>query len=611
MDIQLMPDEQEQIDSVLLSFIERSENQGAELQQLAFDATQILGNTEERWNKQKEMGGIKRFWHKVSGGASRDNASNTDDMIQVQKFAFRFLQILQERQLMLAHTMLAVKNNLAELAIEQKETKAAIVEMAKRISRRFNQLEQRAEKLEISDSIQTWLLTIEEEDYLLDFPPRIRFLTVLKQFYTQKNMDWNMGELKMFRSALRRVKLDHKETIKLSVFVSELIEELQKKELLECYNDLLYLTDEQDQEIGMNFLMENVSIPGLLALKQLPESFERLQPAIEVLQENLEIEPIQAMCKVVDKDIRRTFFIDLDQQVGLFELGVQLLSGFALSRELSSDMTGSTSMDDPAGTAENSLSKEDEKLLSEWLEENDFIDIHTPNDEGSSYPLRAAIFEEDCSMARLLLKKGADPNAAEFEGIEMPPLHMILPVGLSDRYETKNATVMQTITDMVKLLLEYGADPNARAENNATAAFEFEGVEMSPLHTILSAGLSALNDLDENATVMQAVIDRAKLLLEYGADPNARAEFEEIEMSPLHMILSLGLVDNNEFKATVMQATIDRVKLLLESGADPNTTVEFHGVEMPPLLVILSVGLDLKYALNMIVKQDNCYAGNN
>jgi hypothetical protein len=79
--------------------------------------------------------------------------------------------------------------------------------------------------------------------------------------------------------------------------------------------------------------------------------------------------------------------------------------------------------------------------------------------------------------------------------------------------------------DVVKILLEYRADPNAKAKDGGT-----------PLHWAADRGH----------------VDVARLLLEHRADPNARAI---IGGTPLHW--------------AVYKGHVDVVRLLLEHGADP------------------------------------------
>lgn len=96
--------------------------------------------------------------------------------------------------------------------------------------------------------------------------------------------------------------------------------------------------------------------------------------------------------------------------------------------------------------------------------------------------LGLAIFFRHPQLARDLVERGADVNAAAKNPQAVAPVHAAAAV--SDR-----ATM--------KLLLEHGADPNAKQQSSVT-----------PLHGAASRG----------------DIEMAKLLLAYGADPHAKTD---------------------------------------------------------------------------------------
>ena len=216
---------------------------------------------------------------------------------------------------------------------------------------------------------------------------------------------------------------------------------------------------------------------------QLPDSFQRLWPAVEVLQENLNIKPLQALQQVIHKDIGKTYFIDLDHQLTLFELGVQLLSGFSLATNL----------------------LEQQQKLDQWLKDNSFSSIHAKIDttiivEGEEIkkndwtPLHSAAYSGQTQIAVLLLQHGADVHAKDNKG--WTPLHR---------------TARNGNTEIAVQLLQHGADIHAKQNNNWT-----------PLHY---------------ATRYCDIPELTKLLLQHGADVNAK---EEDNWTPLHLAAQEG-----------------------------------------------------------------------
>ena len=591
------------------AFIERSKHNTTQLQQLALDASQVLVCTQERLTKQQSMGGIKRFWHIVSGKARQDSLANTAALIKAQQLAIHFMKGLLVNQLILGATMLAIKHNLnqlardlqetkdqmqklaeytdqrfaaqdqrtQELAMDLQETKRLITQMAQAIDQRFTELEQRTERLEVHSSIHTWLNIIEDEKYLRQMPPTLRFLTVLKQFYLQKEgAQWNISELKLFRTALRKVELDHEQVIELGQFVANLVEELQdpnNPQAIQNYQDLLHLQTPQGQPIGMEYLQENISIPSLLALKQLPDSFQRLGPAVRVLQGNLGITALQALQQVVHNDISETYFIDLKQQLSLFELGAQLLSGFSLATNLP-EAQKQEAQKQKAQQLETQRKQEAKQRLNQWLQDNGFRHIQA-KDNNRWTPLHAAADNGNMEIAELLLQHGADVHAKT--NIDSKFLHRAARDG---KTEVDKKVLLYTVfsgihargeddwtplhlaasngkTEVANLLLEHDADVHAKTDKGSTplhlAAFNGK-TEVAKVLLQHGADVHAKNNGSTplHLAAFNGKTEVAKVLLQHGADVHAKNNGS----TPLHSAAYRGQTEVAE--------------LLLQHGADVN-----------------------------------------
>jgi ankyrin repeat protein len=180
---------------------------------------------------------------------------------------------------------------------------------------------------------------------------------------------------------------------------------------------------------------------------------------------------------------------------------------------------------------------------------------------GTSSELINAITQDDLSHVASLLSEGADPNAPDERGWR--PLHAA--IGHVD-FE-KPIDYVKSI-DFVRLLLEHGANVNEW-------------------------------DVHHNETPILSACDppniaAARLLLEAGADPNARrsdgesplrlcAAAQDLEMVRLLLQYGAGKTINEyggvlAWTALAHAASnfdIPMIELLLRAGADPGLTAEF------------------------------------
>ena len=172
----------------------------------------------------------------------------------------------------------------------------------------------------------------------------------------------------------------------------------------------------------------------------------------------------------------------------------------------------------------------DVKRVKELLEKG--ADPNARDEDGRT-PLYWAAFRGHVEVVKLLLEHGADPNAEDEAG--RTPLHAAMFYGCIEVAKHVYMHCLQqrqvSLVEVVKLLLQHGADPDARDKYGRT-----------PLHDAACLGH----------------VEIVKLLLELGADPNAQDKNGE---TPLHTALSRCNVE--------VVKRLEVVKLLLEHGADP------------------------------------------
>jgi hypothetical protein len=199
----------------------------AEAHQLALDATRLLTCSQDRLDDYRSMGFFKRVWSKLTGKTGDIQRANQADLLEAQKIAWRYLELLNERDLLQAQSMISIRNNLLTLATREEKTREEVARLADKVYERFVKLELRVEKLEAAQQIHGWLITIKTRDYDEKYPPHLRLLRVVNDFLGLKPGSWIMNELRYLEQALTDVKLDRKRSLSPREFLRGLVDEIE------------------------------------------------------------------------------------------------------------------------------------------------------------------------------------------------------------------------------------------------------------------------------------------------------------------------------------------------------------------------------------------------
>jgi uncharacterized protein len=186
------------------------------------------------------------------------------------------------------------------------------------------------------------------------------------------------------------------------------------------------------------------------------------------------------------------------------------------------------------------------------------VDLNAKAPDGTT-ALLVAIINSHYDLAAMLLAKGADANVADSTG--MGPLYAAVDMNTLSwaigRAAPRQVDQLDSL-DTIRLLLEWGADPNAQLRTRKLARGQNGG---DP-------------DLGEGTTpLMRAAktgdLAAMRLLLDYGADPSTRQK----NGTTLFMIAAgmgwRGGFDTNRHRGTEPGA-IETMKLCLALGADIN-----------------------------------------
>jgi len=194
-------------------------------------------------------------------------------------------------------------------------------------------------------------------------------------------------------------------------------------------------------------------------------------------------------------------------------------------------------------------------------------------------PLLFAARNAELDALRLLLDHGADAND-------------VAPDGTS----ALNVAIVNAFYEVASVLLDHGADPN------------LPDARGSPLHTIAwlrkpgatdrAGGVGELATAAPRPVGKVTSLELAQKLLDHGANPNVRIDWEEIKFEPLGgttrnppgLLLGRHLLTYNgatAFYVAAKNGDVEYMQLLAAGGADPSITNRFG---ITPLM--MAAGLD-------------------
>lgn len=334
----MTPAEEKSLDSKIELMMNWAKSHKAEAEQLAMDAARLLACSSERTDsieKLGQQGFFKRCWNRFNGEAGAMERANVNDLIQLQKMGFRYVNMLQEQQVLMAHSLLSLKNNLNSLAVKEEKTVQLIQELAKRTLKRLEDLEKRTDQLEQTLNIQGWALTLKARKYHSKYPTEyMRLFRVLNDFYTLKNDNWNYQDLLYISTAIDTVGMDPEQKISLNTLIDRLVDEIQSENVgFDSYTQAISEFIPEGIENFSQYALENISSPVFATLHGIKLYFKDRLEMVEEISEISDIPVSEALKKVLRKSIKN-MNVDLDYEFPLAETAIELLGCMRLSEKL-------------------------------------------------------------------------------------------------------------------------------------------------------------------------------------------------------------------------------------------------------------------------------------
>lgn len=238
-------------------------------QQLAMDASRMLGASQDRLRRHSEAGFCRRLVGALSGRTTQNALSNNMDMLAMQKVAWHYLQQLQQQNLINAQAIAVIRNNLGtmnEYIIETRD----FLELA------IDKINSRLRHVENNVRFTRWSLNIEANKRRYKSLSGALLVVQLSYDFLLKHRDVELTyeDINHLIVSLEELGINCDEDVRLLDFIIEIIDQLDLAGI-DAYNRYIALwTDDCQVESG--FIQANVSGLGFNALYYLSEQHSRI-----------------------------------------------------------------------------------------------------------------------------------------------------------------------------------------------------------------------------------------------------------------------------------------------------------------------------------------------
>lgn len=254
--------------------VEKHRANAAVTQQLAMDASRLITASQERLAHQSEAGFFKRLARAVSGKTSENQALNQVDMLQMQRFAWHYLQQLQQQNLITAQGIAVIRNNLGTM-------NEVIIETRDFLEQAIDKIDQRLRRVEDNTNFSNWALNIEaNKRRFVQIPKNLLILQLAYDFLRQHPgvMLTSRDVGNYLVTTLERLDVNCDETLRLLDFINDLIDQIDVVGLDRYRATVALSTDAHD--IGSAYIQQSISGVGFNALYFLADNYVKIADLI-------------------------------------------------------------------------------------------------------------------------------------------------------------------------------------------------------------------------------------------------------------------------------------------------------------------------------------------
>lgn len=407
----------------ITTLVNEHKKNAAITQQLALDASRLVASGQERLAKQSEAGFFKRFSGAISGKTSENQLQNQIDVLQMQKFAWHYLQQLQQQNLINAQSIAVIRNNLGtmnEYIIETRDFMASAID----------KIDSRLRHVENNTRFNNWSLNIDANKRRYKSIPKNLLILRLTYDFLRNHEDVILTESDVNNyliTTLERLDINCDEDVKLLDFISELIDQIEVVGIDQYRATIELAFDEYTVDSG--YILKNISGLGFNALYFLSDYYDKI---VDLIGDEQLCNSDEAREKIISKLFGGEFF-GLSTIYSIRNLICEMIGGSQVAIEVYKEEHGLNVVQD-----ESSEEKEHEieSLVSSLpdIRSHTFLDSHDSNESKRNYLLLLGLCVEDSKslngLARdfiaLLAEKYCFPDLQKeiFELADNPRKHI-------------------------------------------------------------------------------------------------------------------------------------------------------------------------------------------